>query len=441
MEKETSKKHRALRWILALILVLSIVTFAGIIFLYTKDYNVRFLSAGYGESIERLNNPYEGWVHTYDYTLADDFEFQEEEPDSNTRLCLLSIDLGEYADAEISDVALSSLRVIFDYWAATDQQMILRFYYVEEPQSLDTVYLHMEQVSSVINDYADFVYIVQGLFVGENGEMRGSNYLTSENITALARYLDSLLDDSIYLAVENSTQYLTATNQTILPSTDIAFSSVFASRVGLYSNRISTDLSQAEKEAVATLIQIAPSGGALVVNENLTQEDVLSMLTDRGITYLEDGEGVESLKNLSYEGNDAYFGITVYDYLSNHLGYYYVLTSVSTDLNIWESEEATIYLTISNKGFAKSYHRFECSLLLKNQETGEEISVPIDSDTRTWDALSDATISGSFNVKDAGKGEYTVYFMMTDQAGETIALGNDLTSSTNGYHIGELTIY
>ena len=144
-------------------------------FLLRRNVTATFTPVDYAESNETLANPYTGWYHTYEYEISDETSFDPSTVDyalvldNSTRLCLVRINLKNYAAGAISDHGLADIRAILSTWAATDKQMILRFCYdttgdnsISEPSDLTTVYRHMEQVSDIINDYAAHIYQLQG---------------------------------------------------------------------------------------------------------------------------------------------------------------------------------------------------------------------------------------------------------------------------------------
>ena len=66
-----------------------------------------------------------------------------------------------------------------------------------------------EQLAPVINRYANSIYLLQGIFVGNWGEMIHSDYLSGNDLTALTEKLASLTDPSIFLSVRTPAQLRT----------------------------------------------------------------------------------------------------------------------------------------------------------------------------------------------------------------------------------------
>lgn len=445
------RKHGGLRFIIALIIVLLIVSVAGIVLLNKKNVRLVFKPVNYNASNEQLNNPYCGWYHTYDYSLSEDYQFDGAsvemalKEDNNTRLCQISVDLSAYREGAVSEVSLTELRAILSAWASTDKQMILRFYYAQEPEDLSTVYLHMEQIAPVINEYASHIYTVQGVFVGANGEPVDSELLTEESLSELGQYLAALLDPSLFLAVQDTKQYLAVTGLTMVPPADVGYTEILPARLGLFHDNIITSSSEQDTESAKELCQYAPSGGALGVDAGMYgAQAAIDELRNRRVSYFSadlNAEGLEHWKTETYRDDSVFSGVTVYDYMTTHLGYRYVVKDASVYFNTWKDKTAKIELSISNDGFANAYHQFDTTIILKNKETEEMISLPVEVDNRLWMPGQEVTISQNLDIRTYGNGNYNVYLLMIDATtGEVVRMGNTMPLTSNGYQIGVLEI-
>lgn len=85
----------------------------------------------------------------------------------------------------------------------------------------------------------------------------------------------------------------------------------------------------------------------------------IQMLQARHISYL-NAEQTESTltswKSQTYTSSNAYNGLTLYDYMTTHLGYRYVLRDAALSFNTWKNESGSLTLSIENVGFSVSYH-------------------------------------------------------------------------------------
>ena len=58
----------------------------------------------------------------------------------------------------------------------------------------------MEQVGPIVNKYASSVYIMQGIFVGNWGEMNNTTHMGNGEMETLIQKLDDVIDPSIFLS-------------------------------------------------------------------------------------------------------------------------------------------------------------------------------------------------------------------------------------------------
>lgn len=458
MNHQKKRKNSGLRFLCGLILFLTAISVIGTTYLSRRNLTLTFETVSLTESNEVLRNPYCGWYHTYEYIISEDTAFDPntvtlaEVLDNSTRLCLLRIDLKAYANEPLSAYAISQIESILNCWDRTDKQVILRFCYdavslnqITEPSDISMVYRHMEQLSTTINAHASHIYLLQGAFLGSNGEPISSALLTQENLADLINYYASLTDSSLYLAAHDSSQYLTITGQTGIPDRKDSFQGTLPYRIGLFNDNLVVNQSEASRQAASLLGTFAPNGGSIGQDPALLDPDsLLSFLQQQHISYLNAEENAATLDNWkeqTYTADEVYNGVTLYDYITTHLGYRYVLTDAHILFNTWKNETASLKLDIDNKGFSNSYARYDVNILLRNTKTEEMLTLPIDTDNRLWDAGKEHSLSLSLPVRDYEKGTYQVYLILIDSAsGEIIKLGNTMPMTSNGYMIGTLEI-
>ena len=130
-------------------------------------------------------------------------------------LALVEINLKNYRTTEISETGLTQLDDIFTSWSQSpaNTRLILRFLYdwdglalAPEPDSLDLILTHIDQVSTLVNRHCDSIYIMQGIFVGSWGEMHGSRFMDEVSVKKLIQHLHDVIDPSIYLSVRTPAQ-------------------------------------------------------------------------------------------------------------------------------------------------------------------------------------------------------------------------------------------
>ena len=147
--------------------------------LIIRSSRITFTTESFSENTDYLANPYQGFYHIVGYTLSDNY-IPAKGPSYNTDsysapLALVEINLKNYRQTEISETGLAQLNDILDSWskAPSRTKLILRFLYdwdgiapATEPESLDLILTHMDQIAASVNKHCDTVYIIQGIFIG-----------------------------------------------------------------------------------------------------------------------------------------------------------------------------------------------------------------------------------------------------------------------------------
>ena len=181
---------------------------------------VDYTPYNYSESSDAISNPYIGWYTIRGYFLAEDASFSLPEASTTTTsapgLSLIEINLKNYANCDLTDTALDEIDSILSAWANTGSQLILRFLYdwdgqnlESEPNELSQILTHMEQVGPIVNKYAASVYLMQGIFVGNWGEMNNTIHMGNEEMETLVQKLAEVIDPSIFLSVRTPAQWRT----------------------------------------------------------------------------------------------------------------------------------------------------------------------------------------------------------------------------------------
>ena len=152
-------------------------------------------SCEFTESARALKNPNRGFYHMHGYFIKDEArsfkDYQEDlgwrfAKDNETSLTMIQINLQYFRNREISDKGLESLDNLFRALEENvdDKHLILRFLYdwdgknmQYEPNSMDTILRHIEQVGPWLKEHKDQIFLTQGLFIGSWGEMHSSKIL------------------------------------------------------------------------------------------------------------------------------------------------------------------------------------------------------------------------------------------------------------------------
>ncbi len=492
------KKKFYLVRILLLLLLLSLS--AGAFFLYHRLLFVQYTQEEYVESAADLQNPYIGWYQIYGYTITEDaaFDFSEiTELEHGPGLVLLQLNLKNYAHIPLSKEALNCLDDILSAWQSTGRQLILRFLYdwdgnaaETEPDSLSLIIKHMSQTAEVVNRHSDCVYILQGIFVGAWGEMHGSRYLDEESMRILAKHLNFVMDEQIFLAVRTPEQWRTITRSSdpIMDAQtheELSGSPAIAWRLGLFNDGMlgsETDLGtyassdgavsgssyekRSRQEELAfqnQLCRFVPNGGEVVIDNSFNDfrqaaDDLKTMhvsylnsLYDPAVlskwaetVYTEASQspasGRSDLKN-SQETLSPWEGMNGLDYISRHLGYRYCIRSSWCEERSPLAENVYFSLEIENTGFSSSYRSFDITLSMVHCSTGKTYTVPTCADTRLWNAGESVTLSIPLDIRSMLTGSYEIYFAIYDPASDCPILpANELPYAKEGSLLGRLKI-
>lgn len=457
------KRLSRISFFLLLLIFLFLFILLGIRSFYRTDY----APAACTEVSSELANPYTGWYHMYGYVLGTDTISNLPDPDSSddtqkSGLVLLEINLCRFSDQALSSSALSQLDTILSAWRKNGNQILLRFLYdwdgnamESEPQSMDQIFQHMDQTAEIVNHYTDCIFLMQGAFVGNYGEMNNSHYLSDENCTALIQHLSDVTDPSIFLSVRTPAQRRRVLNSMEVPSEENAFDGSLFSRLGLYNDGMlgtandtgtygdspasadayrSAWIREDELSFQDELCNFVPNGGEVILDNPYNDlENAISDLSRMHVSYLNsayDTAVLDKWKNTIFQDEASIFnGTSGYDYIGRHLGYRYVIRGTSLD-------RSSFTIQLENVGFSVGYRRLDLQLTLVS-DTGEVLSYPLSDDSRFWTPENSTDLSVSLPLRELEKGTYTVYFQMTDPSLQReIQPANTFSHSEYGFQLG-----
>jgi len=479
MNKKEKKQFKPIVFYIIFGCILILLALAQYL-IYNKYFQVTLQQSDLTETTDELHNPDRGWYQLYGYMLSDDTNFtassilENMSSDTNTRLALIEINLKNYRSGSISSYGINQLDHILSAWATSNKKLIVRFLYdwdglalTSEPNNINIIKEHMSQVATIINNHTSSIHILQGIFVGNCGEMNNTNFSSEESTISLMNQLAKVTDPSIFLSVRTPTQWRLIASS-FVPLTKIdAHSNSLASRIGLFNDGMlgsgndlgtygSTSLSNATKytdkgtraEEIAfqnQLCRYVPNGGEVVLDN--PYNDLTSAISDLSamhVSYLNnlyDANVLNKWKATKYNGTDVFNGHSGYDYISSHLGYRYVLRSAKLAFQTFSTQYAKLSVEIENVGFANAYEQFPVTIQLKNTSTNEVISLPVDTDTRGWLSSEQTVLELPLDIRSYGIGEYEIYLSMTaSDTGTSILFANDKYVDSLGYLLGDLSI-
>ena len=475
------KSNSAVGYSILFLLCAALTATVVIRFISARQLTATYEPDNTQESNTLVQNPFCGFYKINGYMLSDSStkkelisQVRKNCKDNPYPLVLAEINLQNYANSDLNSSAKQQLDTILTQYALAKKQVILRFLYdwdgkalQSEPSDFYRVKNHIIQISPVVNQHTDCVYIIQGVFIGNVGEMNNSNYSDINQIRQLIEALAESTDPQIYLAVRTPAQ-LRGILRTRTPLSSQDFESgTFASRLGLYNDGMlgnvydmgtyddtpitsgnSMDEPGTREEELLyqyKLCQYVPNGGEVTIdNEYNDIDNTITALSQMHVSYLNSEHEEDVLnkwKKSTYIGNNVFFGCTGYDYIEAHLGYRYFIQESHLDFHSIVGNDATLYLTIANSGFSSAYKKYDTTLLITNQDTGKTKRLKTNIDNRRISGNDQVTFKISPDIRSLKKGIYILALEMKDPCTENyIYFANAGSEAHDSVPVGTLTI-
>lgn len=475
------KSNSAVGYSILFLLCAALTATVVIRFISARQLTATYEPDNTRESNTLVQNPFCGFYKINGYMLSDSStkkelisQVRKNCKDNPYPLVLAEINLQNYANSDLNSSAKQQLDTILTQYALAKKQVILRFLYdwdgkalQSEPSDFYRIKNHIIQISPVINQHIDCVYIIQGVFIGNVGEMNNSNYSDIDQIRQLIEALAESTDPQIYLAVRTPAQLRgILRTHTPLSSQDYK-SGNLASRLGLYNDGmlgnvydmgtyddtpITSDSSMdepgtREEELLYQykLCQYVPNGGEVTIdNEYNDIDNAITALSQMHVSYLNSEHEEDVLnkwKKSTYIGDNVFSGCTGYDYIKAHLGYRYFIQESHLDFHSIVGNDATLYLTIANSGFSSAYKKYDTTLLITNQDTGKTKRLETNIDNRLISGDDQVTFKLSPDIRSLKKGIYILALEMKDPCTENyIHFANAGSEAHNSVTVGTLTI-
>ena len=373
-----------------------------------KYKKVKFKPEKLVEINDDLINPDRGWYQIHTFKLKEPVSMADREYTLNATdsIAFLLIDISEYRDRQLDDIAIESFRTIFGFFRDYQLDMIVRVVYdtegrcmETEPSSEDIILTHMSQLVPIIKEFEDVIYVYQGLLIGNWGEMHSSKFLSPTRLRRLSEIFLRELKGNTYLAMRRPAYVrilFPEGNDVRQEQVGIYDDAIMASKthLGTFGEQAAVDvrrerswLPHEEINYVTELCNQVPYGGeALWSDAEDGLEDIRNDLSEISqyfralhLSYLNrihDQRFIDKLKSLTWVGKDIYKGMNGYDYIGRHLGYRFVIRSVKckvldTDKSLlrWDFE-------IENIGYSKCFFETKCKLLgLDENGNDKEIDI------------------------------------------------------------------
>lgn len=463
------------RWGRVCVLLMVLAAIGGAGCASAEEYRLHTQSVAFAESPKELLNPNRGFYHLHGFVIGDEkTDYRENVAyrflrDGETALAGIQISLREYRDGPISRKGMANLERLFQELARLDKQLVIRFLYdwdgeneETEPETRDIIAGHMRQLEPLLRAYSDHIFVVQGLFVGDCGEMHGSKFLSEKDLRYLAGQLEKVTDKSTYLAVRTPAQWRqinrTAEAEPLEDGSPGARMGIFndgmlgnGSDCGTYGagtlKRDGPYVKWRRADELAfqdVLCRKAPNGGEVILDNPLNDfENAVADLATAHVTYISrdyDGAVLEKWAGTKVSGRGCFDGMDGLTYVERHLGYRLVIRGAAFRSNRKENT-LSAEVTVQNVGFAPIYKQAEARLILWEAQSGRLLSYPFPQDLRELaggrDSNQRLTLRCAVPLTELPKGTWTVYLDVADSAtGQRIYFGNEQEPERYGYRIG-----
>lgn len=372
----------------------------------------KFKKADYSEIWESLENPGCGWYHVYSFGVEKDRNPVSSNPDeadeagsylqvvsSGEQLALVRINIGAFRECELSAGALLYIEKILNLFRVNKKQMIVRIAYDtegkglgREPLEIGLVKRHIEQLGVLIEKYAEDILVVQGILVGNWGEMHGSKFLSAYSMTELMNTLYAASKGKCYLAVRTPAQWRKIMSCRIAEAglrekLALFNDGIFGSEtdLGTYGAAGRREAGEAEswnrEEELSwqsEYMEFVPCGGEVLAGEVMTgYKDAVKDMKKMHLCYLNSVYQQEQLDYWKAERAGGLGAVNGYNYIGLHLGYRFVIRNVSRAFT------GGFQIEIENCGFAGLLEEAVCVLVIK-EECGSVLKEQIDTDARQW---------------------------------------------------------
>ncbi len=420
------------------------------------------------ESSRLLQNPNRGFYRIYGFQITDDAtdytsKVDELYDDSDGfTLALIEINLKAYRSKDISPAGLNNIDALFKALSSKGKRLIVRFLYdwekknlLTEPSHLDRILRHMEQLQGILRRNAEQIFTLQGLFVGDWGEMHNTRYHSAEDLRRLAKKLAGV--SKSFLAVRTPVQWRLVTED--------GADEALAARIGLFNDGMlgsDTDLGtynmefqgeqrRSREEELAfqeTLCRSVPNGGEVVVSNPFNDfGNAVRDLSAMHVTYLNrdyDTAVMEKWAAATVFESGCFNGMDGLSYIERHLGYRLLISEVKLERGFFQNQ-LTVKVFFRNEGFAPLYEEPEVMVSLRDADGGLIASYPAEHNLRDLPGGTETEKAGmvqaSIPTKALSKGAYKLYLTLKDPVTEKeIFLANTQDSSPYGYCLGEMEV-
>lgn len=396
----------------------------------------------YTEILETFNNPERGFYTPVYIKYNETNNKIISENDAKKNLIHLRLDIGSFskavngkADIELTQNMLDSFEQTLKRIKSNGGTAIVRFAYTFEGEknkepSMNMILTHISQLCPIITRNQEVIAYIELGFFGPWGEMHSSDICTQENVSKALDMMIENTSQNIKIGVRQPQYYANwAGIDRDKINENITTSDMKSYRVGLYNdgylgsesdlgtfkNR-EVEIKWLEKQAMHTLY-----GGEVVANyaHGMPLNTVKYMSEEAFRTHTSYLNGIYNDKVIAswrseiYNGTDElYKGKTGYTYISNHLGYRFVLRKANILKKIKQDQKLNIELSVENVGFGNLVNSKIVTIVLVKDNKMYEIKT--DLDATKWNSKDVAKLVVNAELPDGIEiGDWEVYLRIS----------------------------
>lgn len=475
------KRNSVVRYSYALkIFMIVLVVFMGYLLYLVFGRRIEIESYIFTESSRELRNPNRGFYHIYGFRITDEeIDYSElvrnrYQGDKDTCLTMVQVNLQTYRESEITEKGLANIDALFSALEGIDKQLIVRFLYdwdgeneQNEPENLEIILKHMQQLKEILHRYNHKIFTLQGLFIGNWGEMNGTKHFSNENIQLLAAKLAEVTDESTYLSIRTPAQWRAIVQLSDLDVEESAMNSRLVARLGLFNDGMLGSESDygtygtksAEEAGVwgywcreeelafqEQLCRRVPNGGEVIVDNIYNDFDnAVRDLSTMHVTYINrdyDRNVFEKWEKSVVHEKGCFDGMDGLTYMERHLGYRLLITDAEVEHN-FPDNYFSVDISMKNVGFAPLYKEHQIKLYLYSEEKDQLLAYDMEGDLRELVGGNESekiqTLHMEIPIKDLLWTEYELYFSVEDMdTREMISFANDQEVGRYGYLVGKV---
>lgn len=356
------------------------------------------------KSTEEILNPSRGWYTIYPFQIEKSIDPEELKwcLRDKESIALVQPDLGAYAEKPLDFSALNNIKSILQFFKSYEKDVILRPVYdlegkgmEHEPDNLDLVLKHMEQIGMLLKEAEHSVYLFQGMLIGSWGEMHTSRYASEDVMQKLYSCIRHCLGEDIPLAVRTPAIWRSLIEEEKYEQkqyfhTGLFHDAMFASTSDMGTYGVMTREAAGWKQSwtrseeirfMSCINEKIAYGGEVLAGEERSMQSMISEMRRLHVNYLNrayDRKRLDEWKAAAWTGEDEYHGQSGYDYVGAHLGYRFVVSNPRQKAYHRMAKKVEVEFTIENVGFGNCPQEAELVVRVEHGEAAYEDTLKID---------------------------------------------------------------